>query len=183
MEAHCCGLTQDVPFGQQFSSLSSPSAKPTDPQEATAESMVRVWVALVACSFVGAFRAARPFVGSACWPNIFFKIPTGTRPQSGVPSCHTQARRAAGVTPRSTPYDSAEPRAHGPPPGTRSRTLFALPLCNPQYFCPRGSTRAHGVLSEAAFLEEVVEHLSRCSPALQQHLCSPRRRRRRRGLP
>ena len=45
VEAHCCGLTQDVPFGQQFSSLSSPSAKPTDPQEATAESMVRVWVA------------------------------------------------------------------------------------------------------------------------------------------
>ena len=59
VRAHCCGLTQDVPFGQQFSSLSAPSAKPTDPQEATAESMVRVWVASqVACSFVGAFRAA-----------------------------------------------------------------------------------------------------------------------------
>ena len=94
VEAHCCGLTQDVPFGQQFSSLSSPSAKPTDPQEATAESMVRVWVALVACSFVGAFRAARPFVGSACWPNIFFKYPQERGPKAASrPATHRPVGR------------------------------------------------------------------------------------------
>ena len=94
VRAHCCGLTQDVPFGQQFSSLSAPSAKPTDPQEATAESMVRVWVASSCMLIRRRFLGRSPFVGSAFWANIFSKYRQDRGPKAASrPATHRPVGR------------------------------------------------------------------------------------------